>query len=298
LRIVTRPDFDGVVCAVLLYDVLNIEEPVLWVEPSEVQKGQVAIRPDDVLANLPYSPVCAMWFDHHFSNEISVPFNGAFKIAPSAAGVIFDVYRAKFRRDYSELVAAADKIDSANLTLAEVRYPETDPYLLISMTLPDQDKNDRPYWDHLVKQFRFQTIQDIMQDLQVRDRCDRVIAENKAYEVHLMNHTRCVNQVAITDFRELNPPPVGNRFLVYSLFPQCNVNVKIRFDSQRADTLAISVGHSIFNPTCQVNVGLLLQNFEGGGHRAAGACRFPAHLADQYIPKIIDALKQNIRNDS
>ncbi|HSO66942.1 MAG TPA: exopolyphosphatase, partial [Desulfatirhabdiaceae bacterium] len=98
MRIVTRPDFDGVVCAVLLYDVLNIEEPVLWVEPSEVQKGQVAIRPDDVLANLPYSPVCAMWFDHHFSNEISVPFKGAFKIAPSAAGVIFDVYRSKFRR--------------------------------------------------------------------------------------------------------------------------------------------------------------------------------------------------------
>lgn len=298
MRIVTRPDFDGVVCAVLLYDALDIQEPVLWVEPSEIQKGQVVVQPGDILANLPYSPECEMWFDHHISNGIDVPFKGAFQIAPSAAGVIFDFYRPRLKRDYRELVTATDKIDSASLSLEEVRHPEIDPYLLISMTLPDQDKNDRAYWDHLAHLFRSRTIQEIMQDSEVRYRCDRVITENRAYKTSLKEHTRCPGQVAITDFRKLNPPPVGNRFLVYSLFPQCNVHVKIRFDSKQADVLAVSVGHSIFNQTCQVNVGRLLQNFEGGGHRAAGACRFPAHLADQYLPRIIDALTQNIANDS
>ena len=88
MRIVTRPDFDGVVCAVLLFNVETINEPVEWVEPSEIQKDRVEIRQGDIVANLPYNDKCSMWFDHHCTNEISRPFRGSFKIAPSAAGII------------------------------------------------------------------------------------------------------------------------------------------------------------------------------------------------------------------
>ena len=115
MRIVTRPDFDGIVCAVLLIDALDIKEPVRWVEPNVLQRGQVEILKGDVIANLPYADNCTLWFDHHHTNQIDFPFNGVFKIAPSAAGIIFEHFRDRFKRDYSELVTATDKIDSADL---------------------------------------------------------------------------------------------------------------------------------------------------------------------------------------
>ena len=137
MRIITRPDFDGVVCAALLYNALDIEGPVKWAEPSDLQRGLVEIREGDVIANLPYDDRCALWFDHHYTNRIDRPFNGEFRIAPSAAGIIFAHYKDRFVRDYSELVTATDKIDSADLTLDEVLNPEKYGYVLLSMTMSD-----------------------------------------------------------------------------------------------------------------------------------------------------------------
>lgn len=293
MRIVTRSDFDSVVCAVLLYDALDIHTPVKWAEPDEIQKGLVDIQEGDIVANLPYAPGCSLWFDHHFSNQCKESFTGAFRIAPSAAGIIFDYYRGTFHRDYTELVQAADKIDSADLTQEEVLYPEHDPYILLSMTISSQNKADEPYWNHLVALIKDLPIDEVMKDETVKIRCQEVIRDNSAYRSHLTNHTQCHGHVAVTDFRPVMPPPAGNRFLVYSLFPECSVQVKIRLDTHRPDMVMISIGHSIFNRTCRVNVGQLLSRFEGGGHRAAGACRFHADKADLYIPQILDTLVQN-----
>ncbi len=293
MRIVTRADFDSVVCAVLLYEALDIQAPVKWVEPSEIQKGMVDIHEGDIVANLPYAPNCSLWFDHHFSNQGKQPFTGAFRMAPSAAGIIFDYYRGRFLRDYTELVQAADKIDSADLTHEEVLYPERHPYILLSMTISSQNKADETYWNHLIDLLRIHPIQEVMEDKTVKTRCDEVIRENIAYQSFLKDHTRCIGHVAITDFRALTPPPAGNRFLVYSLFPECSVQVKIRLDANQSGMVMVSVGHSIFNRTCKVNVGQLLAEFEGGGHRAAGACRFHTSKAAQYIPKILNALLKN-----
>ncbi len=293
MRIVTRSDFDSVVCAVLLYEALDIQAPVKWAEPSEIQKGLVDIHEGDIIANLPFAPNCSLWFDHHFTNQGEQSFPGAFRMAPSAAGIIFDYYRDRFHRDYTELVLAADKIDSADLTQEEVLYPERYPYLLLSMTISSQDKTDEPYWNHLVDLLRALPVQAVMEDKTVNARCEAVIRENIAYRTYLKDHTRCHGPVAVTDFRDLTPAPAGNRFLVYSLFPECSVQVKIRRDSNQPDMVMVSVGHSIFNRTCKVNVGQLLSAFEGGGHRAAGACRFHASKAEHYIPRILEALLQN-----
>ena len=293
MRIVTRSDFDSVVCAVLLYEALDIQEPVKWAEPSEIQKGLVNIHEGDIVANLPYAPNCSLWFDHHFSNQGEQPFTGAFRMAPSAAGIIFDYYRGRFHLDYTELVQAADKIDSADLTHEEVLYPERHPYILLSMTISSQNKTDEPYWNHLVDLLRILPIHPVMEDKTVKARSEAVIRENIAYRTYLKDHTQCHGQVAVTDFRALTPPPAGNRFLVYSLFPECAVQVKIRLDTNQPDMVMVSVGHSIFNRTCKVNVGQMLAEFEGGGHRAAGACRFHASKAEEYIPKILDALTKN-----
>ena len=296
MRIVTRPDFDGIVCAVLLFDVLDAQPPVKWVEPSDIQKGIEKIGEGDVLANLPFDKRCSLWFDHHFTNEIDVPFEGAFEMAPSAARVVYDHYRKQFTRDFSELVEAADKIDAADLTIDEVKYPEQYPYVLLSMTVKIPGR-DEAYWNHLVTLFCAGDIESVMSDPEVQKRCQDTIEENDEYRELLLTHTEMQSHVSVTDFRALDEAPAGNRFLVFSLFPESVVNVKIHHHEEDKGKVVVHLGHSIFNWGCHVNVGKLLAGYEGGGHRGAGATTFSAEKADDYIPKILDALIQNESNE-
>jgi oligoribonuclease NrnB/cAMP/cGMP phosphodiesterase (DHH superfamily) len=298
MRIVTRPDFDGIVCAVLLFEALDIKEPVLWVEPNHVQKGWVNIQNEDIIANLPYSERCALWFDHHFTNQIDKPFKGAFRIAPSAAGIIFEYYQNSFQRDYSELVQAADKIDAANLTLDEVLHPEKYPYVLLSLTISNEMLPDELYWNKLVELFSEYNIHQILKNAEVKQHSQNVVAQNDRYMDFLRKHTMLNQHVSITDFRPFDKPPGGNRFLVYSLFPESAVNVRLRYEDPKKDVVVVNVGHSIFNPKCNVNVGLMLAQFDGGGHRGAGSTRLPAGKADESILQIIDCLVKNENNET
>jgi oligoribonuclease NrnB/cAMP/cGMP phosphodiesterase (DHH superfamily) len=297
MRIVARPDFDGIVCAVLLFEALDIKDPVIWVEPNHVQKGWVDIQDEDIIVNLPYDERCALWFDHHYTNQIDTPFKGDFKIAPSAAGIIFDYYKNRLRRDYSELVQAADKIDSADLTLDEVLHPENYPYVLLSLTVSSDDHPDEPYWNKLVELFRKYDIRQVLKDPEVKQHCQGVLANNDRYVDFLKKHTLLNQNIAITDLRTLDKPPGGNRFLVYSLFPESIVNMRIRYQDKKKEMVVVNVGHSIFNPNCNVNVGLMLAHFEGGGHPSAGSTRFHVSKADEYIPAIIDILLKNENNE-
>ena len=298
MRIVTRPDFDGIVCAVLLAEALDIREPVKWVEPNALQRGLVEIRQGDIIANLPYHDKSALWFDHHYTNRIDHPFKGVFKMAPSAAGIIFEHYRDRFKRDYSELVIATDKIDSADLTLDEISHPEKYDYVLLSMTVSDGDYADEPYWNRLVDLIGRHPIGEIMADPEIKRRCDVVIKQNEQYAAYLKENTRLEKHVSITDFRPLGQAPTGNRFLVYALFPETFVNLKIRFQDKKKETVVVNVGHSIFNRQCRVNAGLLLTEFEGGGHYGAASARFHARKADKFIPQIIAALLKNESNEN
>jgi len=297
MRIVTRPDFDGVVCAALLYEAEDIVDPVKWVEPGDIQKDKIEIRPGDIIANLPYSEKCSLWFDHHYTNTISKSFNGAFKIAPSAAGIIFEYYQDQLKKDYSDLIKETDRIDSAELSMDEVLHPEKYPYILLSMTISGRSKADEAYWNRVVDLIRSFEITTIINDRAVKERCRTVNINNKKYKKLLKKHTRIKNHVAITDFRSLDETPDGNRFLTYSLFPESVVNVKIRYDDEERQTVALSIGHSIFNKNCKVNVGLLLSRFEGGGHQGAASCRFHVSKADSYIPEIIEILLKNEPNE-
>jgi hypothetical protein len=291
MRVVTRPDFDGVVCAALLMDALQINASILWVQPSDMQHRRVEIQEGDVIANLPYHENCSLWFDHHYSNQPDGPVNGAFEIAPSAAGVVYTYYRDRLTRNYAELIRQTDRIDSADLTVDEILRPEKYPYVLLSMTISNREPSEALYWDRLVNLLRTQPLERIMEDGMVKSRCGQVVADNSVYEKALLAHTTMVEHVSVTDFRELDPAPNGNRFLVYSLFPDCTVNVKILHDKDRL--ASIKVGHSILNRGCKVNVGKMLSAFEGGGHPGAGACRFPEEKASDYLQRILKILLRN-----
>ncbi|GAB6095462.1 exopolyphosphatase [Desulfatiferula olefinivorans] len=293
MRIVTRPDFDGVVCAVLLREAEPSARDIYWVEPGRVQRKDAEIQPGDIMANLPYDPRCSLWFDHHYTNRTPTTFDGAFAIAPSAAGVVYGYYRDRLGERFAELVRQADKIDSADLTEDEVLHPERYPHVLISMTISGRNSADVFYWDRLVGLLREKTVDGVMADPEVARRCREAVSRNRIFHDRLLAHTTVTSEVAVTDFRPLDTAPEGNRFLVYSLFKEAVVSVKIRYDQADRGQVVVSVGHSIFNRNCRVNAGLLLSRYNGGGHFGAAACSFPAHRAEIWIPEIIETLKKN-----
>jgi nanoRNase/pAp phosphatase (c-di-AMP/oligoRNAs hydrolase) len=297
MRIVTRADFDGIVCAALLYEAETITEQVRWVEPNEMQKGFVEVHGGDIIANLPYHPECALWFDHHYTNRIQTPFEGLFRIAPSAAGLVYEYYRDKFRRNFDELILETDRIDSADLSADQVLYPENYPYILLSMTISSSEKADEPYWNKLVEMIRRHEISHILQETEVRERRQKVIEQNKIFKTILEKVTSVNTHVSLTDFRSFEKTPVGNRFLVYSLFPETVVNIRIRNDAENKDKVIIGVGHSIFNRNCRVNVGLMLSRFGGGGHSGAGSCTVSVQEADTVASEILGILLKNQPNE-
>lgn len=293
MRIVTRPDFDGIVCAVLILEAENASLPVKWVSPGDMQQGDIDIRHGDIIANLPYHPNCSLWFDHHFSNRVRHEVEGIFEIAPSAAGLVFKYYQDRLQKDFTKLVAETDKIDSANLSMDEILRPEKYPYILLSMTIQDHVPSDEPYWNKVLDLLRKEDIETILSDTAVRERSKTVIHENASYQALLKKHTRLLEHVAVSDFRELDCMPYGNRFLAYSMFPEAFVSVKIGFETPRKEKIIVKVGHSILNKNCRINVGQMLSYFEGGGHKGAGSCSFPVEKAEEYLSKIIDILREN-----
>jgi len=293
MRIVTRPDFDGIVCAVLISEAEKITETIKWVEPHEIQNRLIEIKEGDIMANLPFDHRCSIWFDHHDSNRIDSNFSGSFKIAPSAAGVVFSYYKEKIKRDYAQLVKETDKIDSACLSMDEVLHPEAYPYILLSMTVSNRGVTEEPYWNRLVGLLMKHDISGIINDLEVQKRCRAVVEENRIYKSVLTENTVLKKHVSITDLRLYDKAPEGNRFLVYSLFSEAAVSVRIRYDDPDRQIIALSVGHNIFNAKCRVNVGKMLLKYGGGGHKGAGACRFMASKAGEYIPQIISTLIEN-----
>ena len=248
------------------------------------------LEPEEIVANLPLSGQCALWFDHHVSNAIQHHFNGLYRIAPSAAGLVYEYFHENLAPRFEALVIQTDKIDSAQLSLDEILHPERYPYILVSMTIPTVPSQVRSFCDHLVELLQKASIEQVLDDPAVKRRSQQVVVENQVYEAYLRRHTRLEGRVSITDFRNLDQPPNGNRFLVYSLFPETVVNVKIF--NERGGT-AIKIGHSIVNRDCQVNVGCLLAKYGGGGHKGAGACRLDSEKADAIISEILNILVQN-----
>ncbi|MBI9089091.1 MAG: exopolyphosphatase [Desulfobacterium sp.] len=296
MRIVTRPDFDGIVCAVIIHEAEEINAPALWIEPSQVQNREAEIREGDIMANLPHDPRCSVWFDHHVSNQAEEKIEGAFKIAPSAAGVAYEYYRSANRlpREYDELIHWTDIIDAADLNEDQVLRPEAYPYILLSMSVKNRDETDPPYWNRLVAMLREQTILEVMADPEVKQRCNEVVEENRLYVDILKQHTVIHHgTISIADFRSMETVPSGNRFLTYCLFPQSHASIKIRYADSGKKSVLMSIGHSIFNPTCRVNVGKLLSNYGGGGHAGAGGCSLDARDADRVLEEVLAILGAN-----
>ncbi len=315
MRLVTRADFDGLVCGALVTKFETIDD-YLFVEPKVMQDGLVEIRRGDIITNLPYHPNCTLWFDHHITNttpDFPHPImlgQGGFRLAPSAARVVYEYYtevrnsqQATGNRNSPEEIAQflgtarmqhlmheADRIDAGKLEQEDVLNPQG--YVLISMTTDGRNAGDEPYWLKVIDLLRDTSVEETLSDPDIKQRCQRIQDEQEKLRKLLLERTMYKGNVIYCDLRGVKEIPDGNRFLVFTLFPEGNIQVKVAHDSQRENTTAISVGYNIFNPTSKVNVGELLKNYGGGGHRVVGSSRVPNDKAEQAIKEILAAITE------
>lgn len=293
LRIVSRADFDGIVCAVLLRNVFKAKLPLLWERPEHIQQGTADIKSGDILANLPYDERALLWFDHHYTNRPQGFFRGRFEVAPSAAVVIFNHYAGSFTRDFTHLVAMADKIDAAELSYAEIAEPYRFKELFLAMTVSDRERQDVPYWDHIVDLLDTMTMEEVITDQTVAMRFAMVRELQEEQKILLQKVSYQNSNVVVCDFRGTDAFRYENRFYPYTLFPDTYANVKISHPSGDPAITGVNAGYSLLNKTCKVNMGVLLSAFGGGGHQAAAACRFDSRYAAKYIPVILETINKN-----
>jgi hypothetical protein len=239
-----------------------------------------------------------MWFDNHLlTDPKAMPptgFKGRYGKAPSAARLVYEhlVPTHPDLARYENLLAETDRLDSAQLTLADVLNPAG--YILVGLTLDPRTGLGRPreYFDLLLSAVRDRPVEEVLALPEVRERALRLREQDHAFREAALTHSRLDANVVVTDFRALDAIPAGNRFLVFTLFPQANVGVRVQWGPGH-EKVAVSTGRSIFNRTSRANLGVLMSLYGGGGHAGAGACLLPPATADTQIAEIVATLKRN-----
>ena len=127
MRLVTRSDFDGLVCGALLLEA-GIIDHWKFAHPKDLQDGLIEVNENDCLANVPYVEGCGLWFDHHSSEherlQLAGKYKGESRITPSCARIIYEYYGGAERfPQFGEMMEAVDKVDSGNLTIDEIMNP-------------------------------------------------------------------------------------------------------------------------------------------------------------------------------
>jgi hypothetical protein len=304
MRLVTRSDFDGLVCAALLEE-LGVATEYLYAHPKDIQDGKVAITSNDVLANVPYVAGCGLWFDHHSSETERIhpegKFTGAYEAAPSAARVIYNYYAkepqhaAKLAK-FTQMLAEVDKADSASYTREDILDPQgwmllaflSDPRTGMGYTHSYRISNF-DLMKSLPGMLRTMTIDQILANPDVQERVKTYRADNEKYRVFLKEVVYVQGDAIVLDLRGKKELPTGNRFMEYTLFPAQNVSVRL-VDGRNGQFVMLSVGASIINRTSRVDVGALMLKHGGGGHKKVGTCQVSPAKADEVLRDILQTI--------
>lgn len=302
MRLITRSDFDGLACGTLLKEA-GIIDNYKFVHPKDLQDGLVEVSSDDVLANVPFVKGCGLWFDHHSSEQERIALEGQYKgvskLTPSAARIIYDYYGGDERfLHFKELIEAVDKVDSGNLTVDEILNPTG--WILLGFLMDPRTGLGRfrdfrisnyALMEKLLEDCRTMKIEQILELEDVKERIALYNEQNKLFKEMILKYTKTYDNVIVTDLRGVETIYTGNRFLVYSLFPEQNISLWV-VDGRNKQNCPIAMGYSIINKTATVNVGSLLLRYGGGGHQKVGTCQVPYDTADKVIFELIQAAQQ------
>lgn len=297
-RLVTRSDFDGLVCAVLLNE-LDLIDDIKFVHPKDMQDGKIDISGRDITTNLPYVPAAHLAFDHHESETIRVAGDRANHIisphAPSAARVVYDYYGGKntFPNIADDMMDAVDKADSAQFSRDEILDPKgwvLLNYLMDSRTGLGRFREFRvsnyTLMMDLIKYCRNHGIDDILKLPDVKERVELYFEHAVKAKEQIQRCSTVHGNLVVLDLRNEETIYATNRFMIYALFPQTNISIHVLWGVQKQNTV-FATGKSILDRSSQTNVGELMLKYGGGGHHAAGTCQVENEAADATLKEII-----------
>jgi nanoRNase/pAp phosphatase (c-di-AMP/oligoRNAs hydrolase) len=271
-----------------------------------MQDGLVQVTNNDILANVPYVAGCKMWFDHHSSEEErlaeygEIKFEGECRMADSCARIIYEYYNgAETMPNLAEMIIAVDKVDAAKLTAEEILNPTG--WILLGFVMDprtglgrfrDFKVSNYELMKQLMEDCRNKSIEEILAQPDVKERTDLYFEQNERFMEMLKQNTRTDGNVIITDLRGVSPIYSGNRFIIYSMFPEQNISMWI-VDGREKKNAPIAVGHSILNRTSKTDVGKLLLQYGGGGHKAVGTCQVDYADCDKAVAEMIAQMKKD-----
>jgi nanoRNase/pAp phosphatase (c-di-AMP/oligoRNAs hydrolase) len=301
MRLLTRSDFDGLACgALLLY--LGLIDEWKFVHPKDIQDGRVSADGNDILANIPYVKGCRLWFDHHSSESERLGqktfFEGVSRSAPSCARVVYDYYggHQKLGR-FTRMIEYVDKVDSGDLTRDEIINPKgwvqlgfiMDPRTGLgrfrNFTISNYDLMKK-----LAQACAEKTIDEILEMPDVKERLELYFSQASLFTEMVKAHSKVEGSAVLADLRGVDPIYAGNRFLIYTIYPEPNISIWVIDGRDKANT-AVTVGYNVLNRSAAVDVGKLLFRYGGGGHRQVGTCQVDNAKADEVIREILDAVK-------
>ena len=302
-RLVTRSDFDGLACAMMLKE-LNIIEEIKFVHPKDVQDGKIELSKEDITTNLPYDPRVGMAFDHHESEMDrlkATETNGKLIIDPgarSAARVVYDYFggKEKMPRISDELMEAVDKGDSADFSLDEILEPKgwvLLHYLMDARTGLGRFRNFRiSNYDLMMELIDYcleHKIDEILELPDVKERVELYFDQAEQFKAQLRRIAKLHGKVVVLDLRNEEVIHAGNRFMIYALYPEAQISVHVAWGFKQQNT-AVMIGKSIVNRGSSVDIGELCLKYGGGGHHNAGTCQLDNDIVDKELPNIIAAL--------
>ncbi|MEU8228574.1 exopolyphosphatase [Actinoplanes sp. NPDC048967] len=302
-RLVTRSDFDGLVCAVLLR-VLDMIDEITFVHPKDVQDGVVDITERDILTNLPFAPGAHMVFDHHHSETLRNKGDRSNHVidpdAPSAARVIYDYFGGaeRFPEISDELMRAVDQADSADYALDDILDPQG--WTLLNFLMDSRTGLGR-FREFRISNYQLmmllidaclqlQSVDEILELPDVRERAELYRDCSAMFVEQLRRVSHLDGDVVVVDLREEETIHAGNRFMVYALYPESRVSIHIIWGRQKLNTV-FACGKSILDRTSPVDIGEVMLRYGGGGHQAAGTCQIPHENSERVLQEIINALK-------
>lgn len=303
-RLVTRSDFDGLVCAVLLKH-LDLIDDILFVHPKDMQDGKIAITGRDITTNLPYVAAAHLAFDHHLSEtlrNVGARSNHIIRAdAPSAARVVYDYYGGAqiFPAAWRDMLAAVDKGDSARFSREEVLDPRG--WDLLNFLMDARTGLGRFHAFRisnyqlmmaLIDYCATHTIGDIMALPDLRERIALYLEHSELFKEQVRRCARVHANLVVLDLRGEEVIHAGNRFIVYALFPETNISIHVLWGLKQQNTV-FATGKSILNRSAKTNIGALMLEYGGGGHENAGTCQVSNDMAEE----VLDALIRRITSE-
>jgi nanoRNase/pAp phosphatase (c-di-AMP/oligoRNAs hydrolase) len=138
----------------------------------------------------------------------------------------------------------------------------------------------------LIDYCRNHTIDEILQLPDVVERVDLYHAHQAQARAQIERCSSVHGNLVVLDLRDEEVIFATNRFVIYALFPQCNISIHAIWGLKKQNTV-FAIGKSILDRGSTTNVGELCLSYNGGGHSAAGTCQVNNDMAEAVLQDLI-----------